>query len=353
MKIKNKKFVDSRYPYFIADIAANHDGDLQRAKDLVWKAKESGADCAKFQHFLSHKIVNDKEFSKLEIQSHQSSWKKSVSEIYDQYHFKREWTETIVDECEKAKIDFATTPYDYEAITQTKDLVPFFKIGSGDVSWLDHIKNCAETGLPIVIATGASNVIDVDRAMNLLKKMKNQTCIMQCNTNYTIDSDKGHYVNLNVLKYYNKKYPDTILGLSDHTLNEVSVLGAVALGAKIIEKHFTDDNNREGPDHKFAINPKNWKKMVYSTQQLTDCLGDGIKKIEKNEENAFIVQRRSCTAINNIEVDTIIDSDDIDILRPCPEGSVHPFEKNDIIGRKVKKKIFKGDSILWENIEKN
>ena len=111
IKLGSKTVGLSHAPYFIADIAANHDGELSRAKDLVWIAKNAGADCAKFQHFLANKIVNDVEFKKIEsVQTHQSEWKKSVSEIYDQYHFRREWTAEIYEECQKANIEFSLSP---------------------------------------------------------------------------------------------------------------------------------------------------------------------------------------------------------------------------------------------------
>jgi len=346
-----KKFNKLDYPYFIADIAANHDGSIDRAKELIWKAKESGADCAKFQHFVADKIVNDNEFKKIEsLQTHQSSWKKSVSEIYDQYHFRRDWTLSIKEECTKAEIDFSSTPYDSDAISELEELVPFFKIGSGDISWLSHIEICLKTGLPIVIATGASSPDDVDRAMKLIGSYDNQHCIMQCNTNYTVDPDKIKYVNLNVLDVYKNKYPNAILGLSDHTTNYTSVMGAVAKGAKIIEKHFTDDNDREGPDHKFAINPKNWRIMVDLSRELTDTLGDGVKKVEENEKNAYIVQRRSCVSAKNLSKGHIITENDLKFLRPCPVNSVQPYDYKKIIGKQLKVDLKKNDSILWDHL---
>ena len=343
-----KKFNSLEYPYFIADIAANHDGSIERAKELIWLAKEAGADCAKFQHFVAEKIVNDAEFKKIEsLETHQSSWSKSVSEIYDQYHFKRDWTVRIQEECLKAEIDFSSTPYDYDAIKDLESLVPFFKIGSGDISWLEHIEDCLKTELPIVIATGASSPEDVERAMSLIGRYNNQHCIMQCNTNYTVEPDKIRFVNLNVLDDYKRKYPNAILGLSDHTTNYTSVLGAIAKGAKIIEKHFTDDNDRVGPDHKFAINPVNWRIMVDLSRELTDALGDGVKKIEENEKNAYIVQRRCCVSAKNLPKGHIIKEDDLKFLRPCPENAVQPFDYKSIIGKELKVNIEENDAILW------
>lgn len=350
MKIENKKFVYDKYPYFIADIAANHDGDLSRAKDLIWLAKEAGANCAKFQHFLADKIVNDIEFKKMDIQTHQSNWKETVSSVYKKYHFRRDWTHIVAEECLKADIDFSTTPYDKDAINDTKDLIPFIKIGSGDISWTEHIIECAKTNLPIIIATGASTIEDVDRAVKILIENGNQICVMQCNTNYTIDDDKVKYVNLRVLEEYRKRYPGVILGLSDHTLSPTSVLGSLILDVKIIEKHFTDDNSREGPDHEFAVNPKNWRYMVDASRELIDELGDGIKKIEKNEVNSFRVQRRCCTMKRDLSKDSSINSDDIEMLRPCPEGSIHPYDKDKILGKKLNKDLKKGDALLWKDV---
>ena len=141
LSLGNRKVGLNYKPYFIADIAANHDGDLTRAKDLVWIAKEAGADCAKFQHFLAQKIVNDVEFKKIEdVKTHQSEWKKSVSQIYDQYHFRREWTKEIYEECIKADIEFSTSPYDYDAVNEVNQFVNFFKIFSGDISWIDFLE---------------------------------------------------------------------------------------------------------------------------------------------------------------------------------------------------------------------
>ena len=133
----------------------------------------------------------------------------------------------------------------------------------------------------MIIATGASDKKDVIRAVNLIKKFNKKIVLMQCNTNYTAKVENNFYLNLNVLNQYKKLFGNKIiLGLSDHTEGYNSVLGAVALGARVVEKHFTDNNYREGPDHLFSMNPKSWKKMVNETRKLERSLGDGVKKIE-------------------------------------------------------------------------
>ena len=255
--------------YFIADIAANHDGDLSRAKELIWLAKEAGADAAKFQHFQADTIVSDFGFRNLRgINSHQSNWNKSVFQVYKDASINPDWTAILSEESEKADIHFLTTPYDIGLVDDVNEYVPAFKVGSGDITWIQMIQYVASKQKPYMLATGASNLLDVVRAVEAGLAINHQLVLMQCNTNYTASVENFRYLNLNVLKTYRGLYPDLILGLSDHTMGYSSVLGAVALGASVIEKHFTDSNDRAGPDHHFAMNPKTWEEMVQSVREL-------------------------------------------------------------------------------------
>ena len=342
-----KNMIGLEHPtYFIADIAANHDGSIERAKDLIYLAKESGANCAKFQHFLASKIVSDYGFKHLQgSQSHQNSWKKSVYEIYDEYHCKREWNQELIKTCQEVDIEFMTTPYDYDAVNEIDDYVNAYKIGSGDITWTDFIVDIAKLNKPVLLATGASTLEDVQRAVTKIEKINSNIVLMQCNTNYTADLENMKHVNLNVLKTYQKLYPDIILGLSDHTFGHSAVLGAVALGARVIEKHFTDDNNRVGPDHKFAMNPKTWKEMVERTRELENALGDGIKRIEDNESDTVIVQRRSIRLTSGKKAGEMITQNDIEFLRPAPPNSYFPYEANLVINKILKCDKEKGDCL--------
>jgi len=205
-------------------------------------------------------------------------------------------------------------------------------------------------GKPIMLASGASTIEDVKRAMNVLIKRTKKIVLMQCNTNYTGSIDNFKYINLNVLKLYKKLYPNVILGLSDHTPGHSTVLGAVALGAKVIEKHFTDDNSRIGPDHGFAMNPHTWKEMVDRTRELELSLGDGIKRIEKNEKKSIVVQRRSLRSVKNMKVGEIISIEDFESLRPIPKNGLPPYEINKLINKKLIRPLKKGEHITWRHI---
>lgn len=332
--------------YFIADIGANHDRDLQRAFDLIHLAKEAGAHAAKFQHFQAAKIVSKYGFDNLGMKlSHQANWKKGVYEIYEEASVALEWTSKLQNKCKEVGIDFFTSPYDHEAVDFVDQFVDLYKIGSGDITWTDILEHIARKGKPVLLATGASNMDDVKRAMNILKEYTSDIVLMQCNTNYTVEPDKYRYVNLNVLKTYANIYPDTILGLSDHTMGHATVLGAVALGALVIEKHFTDNNDREGPDHKFAMNPKSWKIMVDYADEVYSALGDGVKRIEQNELLSMVVQRRCLRATKHLPVGHTIKAEDLEALRPIPEGGLPPYMIGELVGKKLAQHLDEGEHV--------
>jgi len=309
--------------YFIADISANHDGDLDRAKHLCNLAKEAGADAAKFQHFKAETIVSDEGFKRLGgKQSHQSKWNKSVFEVYQDASVPKDWTPILKEHCDSIDIDFFTTPYDLDYIDKLDYYVGMYKIGSGDVTWLHMLDKVASKGKKVLLATGASSIDEVQRAMDTLSNHDIPVVLMQCNTNYTATDENFKYINLNVLKTYGKMYPNIELGLSDHTLGDETVLGSVTLGARYIEKHFTDDNSRVGPDHLFSMNPTTWREMVDRTRRLELSLGIGVKKVEDNESETRILQRRSIRLNKDLEHGDVITESDIFYVRPCPEDAL-------------------------------
>ncbi len=349
----NKTKISLESPtYFIADIAANHDGDLARAKDLIYLAKEAGADCAKFQHFLAQKIVSDFGFKNLKTaQSHQSTWKKSVFDIYKEYECKREWNEELIKTAKDADIEFMTTPYDFEAVNHLNGFLNAYKIGSGDITWTDFLEHVAKLAKPVLLACGAATMDDVKRAVDAVVKHNRAIVLMQCNTNYTADLENYKYINLNVLNTFKREFPDVILGLSDHTFGHTTVLGAVAFGARVIEKHFTDDNKRTGPDHHFAMVPKTWKEMVQRTRELELAAGDGVKRIEDNEKDTVIVQRRCIRLTVSKKSGDILRPQDLEMLRPAPINAYLPYEINQLLGKKLKKDKEKGDCIYKGEID--
>lgn len=351
-KIGDRFIGENEKPYFIADIAANHDGDLKRAFKLIELAKEAGADCAKFQNFKADSIVSKNGFEVMGRQlSHQASWKKSVYDTYVDASVADEWPHRLKEKCDELQIEYMTSPYDYDSVDLANQFVNAFKVGSGDITWLDIIRYMAKKGKPMLLATGASDLEDVDRAVGEIRKCNSQIVLMQCNTNYTASPENYKYINLNVLKTYKDRYPGTILGLSDHTCGYATVLGAYALGARVFEKHFTDDNDRIGPDHKFSMNPHSWRTMVEETMKLYEAMGDGVKKVENNEQDTCIVQRRSLYYRRSFPAGHVLGEDDLIPLRPSPSGSLLPYEKNCALGKPLKRSVEADTAVRMEDFE--
>lgn len=352
IKIGSNIISENGNPYFIADIAANHDGDLQRAYKLIELAKEAGADAAKFQNFKAKTIVSKHGFESLGKQlSHQAAWKQSVYATYDKASISDEWSEKLKAKCDEVQIEYMTSPYDFNSVDWADKYVNAFKIGSGDITWLEILEYIAKKDKPVLLATGASDVEDVKRAMKTIMQHNKNIILMQCNTNYTASPDNFHYINLNVLKLYQDLFPDCILGLSDHTYGHATVLGALALGARVFEKHFTDDNDREGPDHKFSMNPKTWREMVRAALELYDAMGDGVKRVEQNEEDTVYLQRRALYVQKNLKVGDTLGYEDVFPLRPVKDGGILPYEIENIIGKKLKNDVEKDACLLWEDID--
>ncbi len=366
--------------YFIADIAANHDGDLGKAKELIYSCAEAGAHAAKFQNFEAETIVSDYGFKNLGGQfSHQAKWKKSVFEVYKDASIPLDWTPVLKETCEKAGIDYFTSPYSLEIVEAVKPFVSAWKLGSGDITWTDEIEAMAKTRLPIIIATGASTIEDVRRAYFAAAKHNNNIVLMQCNTNYTANLNESReealkrfsHLNIRVLETLAREFPGVSLGLSDHTHGHTSVLAAVGLfNARSVEKHYTLDNNAEGPDHPFSMNPKTWREMVEATKELQSkisddmsyddryslisqmvedkeelqvSIGDGIKRVEANETQTIILQRRAIRVTKNLKAGHILTKDDLFPLRPCPANGLPPHKMSEIIGKPLKRDTEEGD----------
>tara|TARA_B100000795_G_C22787020_1_gene435101 strand:- start:45 stop:1118 length:1074 start_codon:yes stop_codon:yes gene_type:complete len=341
------------YPtYFIADVAANHDGDIERAKDLIYMCAESGANAAKFQNFQASTIVSDYGFKDMKVQtSHQSTWSKSVFDVYKDASIPLEWSSILKEVCDKVGIHYMTSPYDLGYINKLSQYVCAWKLGSGDITWHEMIDKMSKDDKPLIIATGASDLEEVSMAIDVASKNSEDIILMQCNTNYTASIENFKYISLNVIKKYIQEFPNLVIGLSDHTHGHTTVLGAVTLGARAIEKHFTDDCNRAGPDHKFSMDPKSWKDMVYATRELESALGETEKKVMDNEKESIIVQRRSLRANESMKVGDVIKRECVEELRPCPKEGLPPYKINTILGKTLIKDINKGACITEDDIK--
>lgn len=382
IKIGKRKIGISEPVYFIADIASNHGGDLEKAKELIHASAESKVDAVKMQNFSAQTIVSDYGFKNLKnVNTHQSAWKTSIFDSYKAASIPFEWTLELKELTENLGMDYFTSPYSMELVTMVEPYVSAFKLGSGDITWHEIIKLMATYNKPLLMATGASNLDEIKNAVDVALSKTKDIILMQCNTNYTarhsedisFTRDRFSNLNLKVLKTYSELWPDLPIGLSDHTHGSLSVLGAVGLfNCSVVEKHFTLDSSLEGQDHPFSMMPNEWLNMVNKTallkkeiegiqffeerlkitSQIVDnaeflnlAIGDGVKKVEDNEKNTVIVQRRAVRTNKNLLTGSIIREEDLEVLRPCPIDALPPYQLKGIIGKKLTRNITQGDYI--------
>lgn len=333
--------------YIIAEIGSNFDKSKDRAKKLINLAAECGADAAKFQAFEAESIVSQYGFDGLKS-GFQSDWDKPVYEVYSDAELPREWIDDLVAHCERKGLDFLCTPYDHAAIDQLADVdTPAFKIGSGDITWHELLEHVAECHKPIILATGASTLGEIEDALKVIEAAGNeQVILLQCVTNYP---SKFESANIRAMSTLAEIF-DVPIGYSDHTPGSVVPLGAVSRGACVIEKHFTDDTSRNGPDHGFAMDPSAFKRMVDGIRNLNDALGDSRKRVYDEEETPIILQRRCLRADTDIEAGDTITEDDLVALRPAPEDAIEPPAKDTIVGRTATVDIPEGDHLTWQKV---
>jgi N-acetylneuraminate synthase len=341
-----KRLVGTGHPsYIIAEIGANFDKSLSKAKELCSAAKEAGADCAKFQSFISEKIVSAKGFEKINLKGVHGTWGRPVNEVFKDAEFPREWHSEVMEYCDKIGIDFSTSPYDFEAVDLCEKLnLPFIKIGSGEITWLEMIEYIAKKNKPIILATGDATLSEIDEAIKVVESTgNNKLILLQCITNYPSMIESA---NINVLKTYQSAF-DILTGYSDHSPGDVVILGSIALGGCVVEKHFTLNKKDSGPDHPHSMDVLEFTDMIKRIRQLELAMGTTRKLVVEEEEETVVVQRRGLYASKAIKKGQIISAEDIEVLRPAL--GILPKYKNNVIGKVANKDIDKNDPIYWDN----
>jgi pseudaminic acid synthase len=344
-KIGNRMVGVGHPSYLIAEIGANFNGDIEMAKKLCLAAKEAGADCAKFQTFKAEKIVSAKGFASMKLKGVHGSWNRPVNEVFREVEFPREWHKEIMDYCNKIGIHFSTSPYDKEAVDLCVELdIPFIKIGSGEVTWLEQLIYIAKTMKPIMLATGDATLAEIDEALEAIASTGNKNVLlMQCITNYPSMIESA---NINVLKTFQTAF-DILTGYSDHSPGPVVCLGATALGSVAIEKHFTLNKKDKGPDHPHSMEANEFKQMAEYIRQLEIAMGSTRKFVVAEESETVIVQRRGLYATRNIKKGETIKLQDMEELRPAL--GILPKYKKTVVGKTAAKDIEQGTPIYWDS----
>jgi N-acetylneuraminate synthase len=345
IKFGNRLVGHNHPAYVIAEIGANFDGSKEKAKELCAAAKEAGADCAKFQSFISEKIVSGRGFSQMQLKGVHGSWGRPVNEVFKDAEFPREWHAEINEYCNKIGIDFSSSPYDFEAVDLCDSLnVPFIKIGSGEITWLEMIEYIAKKNRPVILATGDATLAEIDDAIRVIESTGNKNLILlQCITNYPSMIESA---NINVLKTYQNAF-DVLTGYSDHSPGDVVILGSIALGGCVVEKHFTLNKKDNGPDHPHSMDVEEMKNMILRIRQLETAMGSTRKFVVEEEAETVYVQRRGLYASRDIQPGELITAADIVELRPAL--GILPKYKPNVVGKTARKLIEENTPIYWDS----
>ena len=330
----------------IAEAGVNHNGKLDIAKRLVDMAVECGADVIKFQTFKAEESTGS--FAeKAQYQKENVIGEESQLDMIKKLELPFEDFVEIQEYCQKKGIVFVSTPDGEESLEFLVSLdIPFIKVGSTEVSNLKFLKMLGSTGKEIILSTGMSTLGEVEKALINLQKSGNKNIkLMQCTTDYPTNLED---VNLKAMVTMRDAFKVPV-GLSDHTLGNEAAIAAVALGAEFIEKHITLDKKMEGPDHKASMDPKEFKNYVSAIRSTEKLLGDGIKKPTDREIEIMKDVRRSIVASSELKEGSIIDESMLAYKRPG--YGIKPELVDAILGRKLKKKIYKDQLIMWSDLD--
>lgn len=335
-------------PYVIAELGSNHNGDMELAKKLVLAAKEAGADCIKFQSWskdtvFSSKVYEDNYFLKDDYRNRTDY---TLKEIVEEYSISEQELLDMKRFADELGINCTSTPFSKKEVDFVVEKLntPFIKVASMDLNNYPFLDYIAKKGLPVVLATGLSELYEIDRAIRTIENAGNrQIVILHCVSNYPPQDED---VNLNNIESLQKLYPYPV-GFSDHTLGFSIPLASVAKGACIIEKHFTLDKNMFGWDHKISATPDELKIICEESKRVQKAMGSYGFRCEEDEERKAAF-RRSIVTTREVRAGEVIKESDIDFKRPGT--GIAPAESIYVIGRKANKDIGVDELIHWKDL---
>tara|TARA_B100000886_G_C20412356_1_gene487671 strand:+ start:313 stop:1356 length:1044 start_codon:yes stop_codon:yes gene_type:complete len=347
MKLKkNSNFLDkiskSKFPYVIAEIGINHNGDLTLAKKMILSAKKSGANCVKFQSFKADKLIS-KYAPKA---NYQKKYKKTQLELIKSCEFKIEKLRELKNFARKKKIDFLCTPFESSSLKELLNIgIPAIKISSDNINNIPFLIEASKTKLPILLSTGMANLKEVGKAVKIFKKTKNPLLLFQCTSNYPSSIENS---NLKVLKTFKKRFK-CLVGLSDHTKSFLPPIIAISLGALVIEKHFTLSRKLKGIDQQASLEPNELKDLIDKCRETIIALGNSLKSPTSEEANSIKTARRSLVASKDLKKGIRISNHMFEIKRPGTGISPENFKK--IIGMRLLKDKKEDQVIFWKDLK--
>lgn len=335
IKIGNKSVGEGEPTFIIAEAGSNHDGKLEQAKKLIDIAAESGADAVKFQTFKADKLFN-------KVKNKEIVDKLEILEVH------KDWYEELLYYTDKKGLIFLSSAFDEDSADLLDSFgIAAYKVASYELTHLPLLEYIAKKNKPMILSTGMANESEVKEAVECIYSAGNrQVIILHCVSQYPAEPENVNLKSLLALK----RIFDCPIGFSDHTETIYAPIAAVALGATVIEKHFTLDKSLPGPDHAYALEPDELKQMVTGIREVERMLGtEEIKPAESEiNERAW---RRAIYAAHDISEGAVITRDMLTIVRPSPAGSLAPKHLKELLGKRIKKNIKEGDFLTEEMVD--
>lgn len=345
IKIGGRTIIGSHMPaYIIAEMSGNHAGSIENAKEIIRAAKEAGADCIKLQTYTPDTITIDCDNEYFHIGN--GTWKgENLYQLYGKAYTPWEWHKELMEEAKRVGIDFFSTPFDKTSVDFLEELgVEFYKIASFELVDIPLIKYVASKGKPIIMSTGMATLAEIDEAVRAIREQGNeQIVLLRCASAYPAITDE---MNLKTMQNMEETFGVPV-GLSDHSMGAVGAVTAVALGAKVIEKHFCLDRAIENPDSSFSMNPKEFKQMVSDIRQAEKAIGM-VKYGSSKQEETNLAFRKSIFCTEDIKAGEIISEKNIRIIRPG--YGMKPKYYNEVLGQTALCDIKRGTPLNLEMV---
>jgi N-acetylneuraminate synthase/sialic acid synthase len=328
--------------YVIAEIGHNHQGSLEKAKEMIRVAKECGADAAKFQKRDNRSLYTEALYNK--PYDHENSFGTTYGEHREALEFGRAEYEELLAFAKETGITMFATAFDFPSADFLADLdMPAFKISSGDHTNIPFLKYVARFQKPIILSTGGGSMGDVQRAYDVIMPINPRLAILQCTASYPCEFEE---MNLRVITTFRQRFPDNVIGLSSHDNGIAMSVGAFVLGARIIEKHFTLNRAWKGTDHAFSLTPNGLRKMIRDLRRIRTAMGDGVKKPYENELQPLIKMGKKLVAARDLPAGHALRLEDIAIKSP---GDALPaYELDKVVGRVTLRELGKDEDINFE-----
>lgn len=343
--IGDKKIGEGEKCFIIAEAGVNHNGNLNLAKQLVDVAAESGADAVKFQTFRAESLAS-KNAEKADYQIESTSEDESQYYMLKKLELSYQDFRRLSDYTKEKNLIFLSTPFDEESASFLEEIgIPAYKISSGEITNLPLLKLIAKNRKPVILSTGMSTLCEVEKAVVTLKKNGSENIvILHCTTSYPAAFESVNLSAMNTMKY-SFRLP---VGYSDHTIGVTIPIAAAAMGAAVIEKHFTLDKSLLGPDHKASLDPSELKEMIQAIRNVEKAIGTGIKKRTEEEKKIILVARKSIVAGRDIHKGEVVREKDLKLKRPG--NGIPPEYLNEIAGKKAQRNLIYDEQIKWEDI---